>query len=1355
VDLFADFTLLLRQAGLAPDAEAIADALWFAQFHPPSDGRKTGADDVSSRSPIRHFNYRALQTFKECVVRLWRKTLSGFPDDEPSPSAFALKADERAPWDQPTVVEPTANYASDNRLFAGPSAGDTRGWRASPVHAPATSALPGALDVARAFRPFSRRFPSAHRWILDEEGTAESFAQFRFIRPIVRPVPERWLDVALVVDGSRSMDVWRKTIKELVELLAGHGAFGQVRRWRLLGNARISLESAGGQTRTPFALEDPRGRTLILIVTNGVGAFWGGDAIAHVLAGWSRRAPVAVLQLFSERQWPHTVLGPPSRLVRAAVPGTSNERLKIARKPWERTLEGHNLTVVPMLSLAPESIARWAASAMAMGLTPTPAVVFAPGTSSDGNDVTASEPEELNAGRLVERFRSIASAEAFRLIGYLATVPLTLPIMRIIQQQIDRAPRVEHLAEVMASGLVQRLTPVDAEVDPDTVVYGFSDDVLDVLLSTLRIGTVFDVRAKVQAKLKEFIERQLGRSIGNFRAFVLDEAGQYELPAGAQAFVEIERGLLTKLGLRRSLSRPPRNFKQPWPDEDIWEDLLAGIEEERVIPIIGPALSTVAAGGRQISLESYVAERLAPRLGLPSDALPPDPTLNEVVSLYLRRNGRREALYPRIRSIVQEAAFTPPKVLRQLAEIGQFNLYVSTAFDPLLEAAINEVRFGGAPRTQTIAYAPNNVRDLETDSRHLTMPTVYYLFGRVSAAPSYAISDEDQLELLYALQSESLRPARLFDELENNHLLIIGCNFSDWVTRIFLRSARRRRLSDPREVLEVLADDRSGKDPGLVAFLANFSPRTKIFYVGAETFVEALSQRWRERAGDKGGAKQTQWMPPEQLDADETADAAASRDRMPESTLPADQRFWFPTGATAPSVGARGITGEPLWDEDIWEELLAYIEEERVIPIVGPALSTVIAEGRSISLESYVAERLAPRLGLPSDALPAAPTLNEVVSLYLRRNGRREALYPRIRSIVQEAALTPPKVLRQLAEISHFNLFVTATFDPLLEAAINEVRFGGAARTQTIAYAPNNVRDLETSKRSLIAPTVFHLLGKLSASPSYAVSDEDLLEFLNALQSESQRPERLFDELENNHLLIVGGNFSDWVARIFLRTAKRRRLSDPREVLEILADDRSGNDPGLVAFLANFSPRTKVFHAGAEAFVDALSSRWRDRFGKQGGSETVHRELPAGEMPDGAIFISYAREDLAAVRALKEALEEAELTVWFDFERIGAGDTFDPKIQSNIRRCSLFLPVLSRNTEARTEGFFRREWNYALERDKRIGQGIPFIIPVAIDDNPRLATVPRRFREINVTKLVGGRPSPDFVEQLKRIRGGR
>jgi hypothetical protein len=291
-----------------------------------------------------------------------------------------------------------------------------------------------------------------------------------------------------------------------------------------------------------------------------------------------------------------------------------------------------------------------------------------------------------------------------------------------------------------------------------------------------------------------------------------------------------------------------------------------------------------------------------------------------------------------------------------------------------------------------------------------------------------------------------------------------------------------------------------------------------------------------------------------------------------------------------------------------------------VVPIIGPASFMVTAEGKQTSLEGYVAGTLIHRLRLPPDALPSAPTLNEVVLLHLRLKGRREAVYPRIRDIVREAAFTPPKILRQLAEIGQFNLFVTTAFDPLLEAAINDVRFGGKAGTQTIAYAPNKVQDLEkTGGVGLKRPTIYYLFGRLSASPTFPITDEDLLEFLYALQSESLRPARLFDELEKNHLLIVGGNFSDWVARLFLRDAKRRRLSDPREVLEILADDRSGKDPGLVAFPGNFSPRTKIFHAGAEAFVEELSEQWHQRVGTTGGAESIQWALPLIEMPESAI----------------------------------------------------------------------------------------------------------------------------------------
>jgi len=150
--------------------------------------------------------------------------------------------------------------------------------------------------------------------------------------------------------------------------------------------------------------------------------------------------------------------------------------------------------------------------------------------------------------------------------------------------------------------------------------------------------------------------------------------------------------------------------------------------------------------------------------------------------------------------------------------------------------------------------------------------------------------------------------------------------------------------------------------------------------------------------------------------------------------------------------------------------------------------------------------------------------------------------------------------LETVAAITDFDLFVSTTFDPLLENAINLERFAGTPSTDVLSYAPNRVADLTQEREFLPRPVVYHLLGRLSASPTYVISDEDLLEFICALQSEHLAPEKLFHELEHNHLLFIGSNFTNWLARLFLRMAKRQRLSDPRDVGEILADDTTSQD---------------------------------------------------------------------------------------------------------------------------------------------------------------------------------------------------
>ena len=446
----------------------------------------------------------------------------------------------------------------------------------------------------------------------------------------------------------------------------------------------------------------------------------------------------------------------------------------------------------------------------------------------------------------------------------------------------------------------------------------------------------------------------------------------------------------------------------------------------------------------------------------------------------------------------------------------------------------------------------------------------------------------------------------------------------------------------------------------------------------------------------------------------------------------------------------------PRLDDDAWDDLINFIEEKRVIPIVGPELLRVETESGSRLLYDWMAEKLAVKLGVDTSRLPDAYNLNDVVCWFLSTHGRREETYTRMRSVLREAAFAPPVALRQLAQITDFDLFVTTTFDSLLEQAINAERFGGAQSAEAVAYAPNRVADLPSEREQLQRPVVYHMFGRCSASPTYVISDEDTLEFVCALQSEHLTPEKLFHELEHNHLLIIGSNFSNWLARMFLRMAKRRRLSDPRDVGEVLADDHSERDVRLMKFLQQVSVRTRVF-GGAEQFVAELHRRWTLR---RTGAQVVpiaaagpQRFLPPErEMPENAVFISYAREDLAAVQRLKAALDGAGIRTWFDLDRLEGGDDYDRKIQRNIARCSYFIPVVSANTERRLEGYFRREWSYALDRTRNMAEGAIFILPATIDAiDQAAARVPERFRALHMTGMPGGEPPAGFVERLREL----
>jgi TolB-like protein len=138
-----------------------------------------------------------------------------------------------------------------------------------------------------------------------------------------------------------------------------------------------------------------------------------------------------------------------------------------------------------------------------------------------------------------------------------------------------------------------------------------------------------------------------------------------------------------------------------------------------------------------------------------------------------------------------------------------------------------------------------------------------------------------------------------------------------------------------------------------------------------------------------------------------------------------------------------------------------------------------------------------------------------------------------------------------------------------------------------------------------------------------------------------------------------------------------------------------------------------------------------------------------------SVFLSYASDDREAARSIGDALTSFGLDVWLDQSELGGGDAWDQKIRKQIRECDYFMPIISVRTEARLEGYFRREWRLAVERTLDMADDHLFLLPVVIDDtNEARARVPEKFLTVQWLRLPEGRPTPALEALCRRIASG-
>ncbi|MCU0552701.1 MAG: formylglycine-generating enzyme family protein [Leptolyngbya sp. Prado105] len=431
---------------------------------------------------------------------------------------------------------------------------------ALPVKIPESVALRNRQAIARSIRPLMRKVASKQRRSIDEEATVIQIAETQIWSPVVQPDPERWLELAIVIEVTNLLEVWRDTIAEFQQLMERHGAFRTVRTWQLKpnedGDPQLFLQTASGlrsRARSPRELLDSAGRRLILLLSDCTSRTWRSGKIPKLLELWSQKNPVTIVQLLPESYWERSALsagypvGFKSRLPGALSRDWRIEGLSVRQR--QRLPEGLKL---PVVTMQPEYFRQWAKALSATDEQQTIGVVL---NLQAFPMPSLAQAAPLTAKQLVQRFRATASAKAQELADMMAVLPVNWSVIRLIQKNLllesPEPTNALYLAEIFLSGL---LRPVSAH-------YDFVEGVREVLLGTIPISeaqavgeevaeAVFkQLPPEVQERVNADISRRFGDALSYFEAFLIPDLPWGESVAGEiLPFARVTRQVLERWG---------------------------------------------------------------------------------------------------------------------------------------------------------------------------------------------------------------------------------------------------------------------------------------------------------------------------------------------------------------------------------------------------------------------------------------------------------------------------------------------------------------------------------------------------------------------------------------------------------------------------------------------------------------------------------------------------------------------------------------------------------------------------------------------------------------------------------------
>ncbi len=287
-------------------------------------------------------------------------------------------------------------------------------------------------------------------------------------------------------------------------------------------------------------------------------------------------------------------------------------------------------------------------------------------------------------------------------------------------------------------------------------------------------------------------------------------------------------------------------------DDEFWDQLLTRMEMQKVVPVIGPGAITF--GPDDSLLHPWLAQKVADKCHLQFSPADLPKTLQQVVDEQ-RRSGatqvekreRLDLIHLHLFNLLNTFGVHPGITLYRLASIKDFQLFLTTSFDPLLARAVEVAQPAARPADWVRAISfRDGFRDLPAIPGDLPYACVYHLLGKIRKAPDCALWDDEILAFLRELDQYLRKAGNLSAALHDSHLLFLGMSFDNWLLRFLVHILKGKHLSElDRDQLYFSESYEAAERDNVVVYFSRLTQQFRVLPIHPHEFIAELARRWR------------------------------------------------------------------------------------------------------------------------------------------------------------------------------------------------------------------------------------------------------------------------------------------------------------------------------------------------------------------------------------------------------------------------------------------------------------------------------------------------------------------------------